>query len=94
MFYCSELHLANKYMCIDATSGNLTKHFSKQASLHGCANEGLDNTSLKNTVPTFILDNGFIDFNFLILYLPLSLISCDQVPDFTVVFFLSLESFP
>lgn len=55
MFYSSELHLADEYMYIDAIGGNLMKHFSKRAALHGCANEGLDNTSLGNTVPIFIL---------------------------------------
>lgn len=55
MFYCSELHLANEYMYIDATGRNLMKHFSKHADLHGCANKGLDNTSLENTVPICIL---------------------------------------
>ena len=55
MFYCSELYLADEYRYIDATGGNLMKHFSKHAALRGCANEGLDNTSLENTVPIFIL---------------------------------------
>lgn len=55
MFYCSEPYLADEYMYIDATGGNLMKHFSKHAALCGCANEGFDNTSLENTVPIFIL---------------------------------------
>lgn len=67
MFCCSELHLAKKHMYIDATGRNLMKHFSKHAALHGCANKGLDNTSLENT-----LSDGFIDWNLLIFYQPLS----------------------
>lgn len=69
------------YMYIDATGRNLMKHLSKHAALQGCANKGLDNTSLENTV-----SDGFIDWNLLIFYQPLSSISCDRAPDFTVVF--------
>lgn len=55
MFYCSELSLANEHMYIDATGENLMKHFRKHVALHGCANEGFDNTALENTVPIFFL---------------------------------------